>query len=248
MQCKTARMNIAGTITRRIETIEEGIIFSYKDFKPFSDSIEAMAAAFSRLTAKGIIKRFGKGKYYRPKNGAFGEVPLKENQVLESILKKNGNWTGYLTGPVMYNKMGLTTQIANEYIIAAGEFRKPIQIGHVKARFIKAYCDIEEKNIPLLQLLDAIKDFRSIPGTEPISVLKLLKIKLKELSLAEQKKIGRLALNYPPSTRALIGALIELLNNTSPTEKLYKSLNLLSKYKLGISAEILPNRDKWKIE
>jgi len=241
-------MNIAGTISKRIATIEEGAIFSYKDFKPFSVPIEAMATVFSRLAGKGIIKRFGRGKYYKPKTGIFGEMPLNENQVLEAILMKNGASTGYLTGPVMYNKMGLTTQIVNEYIIAAAEFRKPIQIGHVKASFVKAYCAIEEKNIPLLQLLDAIKDFRSIPGAEPISVLKLLKIKLKELSLSEQKKIVQLALNYPPSTRALIGALFGLLNNAPSTEKLYKSLNLLTKYKLGINADILPNRDKWKIE
>lgn len=240
-------MNIAGTITKRIITIEEGTIFSYKDFTPFENKMGATAAILSRLAAKGIIKRFSKGMYYKPQNGVFGEVPLQEDQVLESILKKSGNKAAYLTGTMVYNKMGFTTQIANEYVVATGEFCKPIQKGRIKVRFVKAYCAVEKKYIPLLQLLDVVKDIRNIPGTDPNSTLQLLKIKLKELSLTGQKKLAQLALNYPPSTRALTGALLELNSNVQLTTKLYKSLNLISKYKPGISNSILPNRDKWKI-
>ena len=71
---------------------------------------------------------------------------------------------------------------------------------------------------------------------------------LKELSLSEQKKIVQLALTYPPATRALVGALFELLGNDLAATKLYKTLNPLSSYKLGIREEILPNKNKWKIE
>jgi hypothetical protein len=241
-------MSIAETITNQIESIKPGILFSYRDFKVAPNTMEAMAATFSRLTSKGIIRRFAKGRYFKPQEGMFGEVPLKENQIIESIIKDNDNLTGYLTGAIAYNKMGLTTQIANEYTIAAYEFRKPIQKGRIKARFVKAYCDITETNIPLLQLLDAIKDIRSIPGTETNTALELIKIKVKKLSLTEQKTLSRLALNYPPSVRALTGAVFELLNNKKASEKLYKSLNFLSKYILGIKEKVLPNRDKWKIE
>ena len=79
--------------------------------------------------------------------------------------------------------MGFTTQLTNEYTIATYEFRKPIQKGRVKARFVKAYCDITETNILLLQLFAAIKDIRSIPGTETNGVLKLLKLNIEKLSL-----------------------------------------------------------------
>src|ERR1035437_9097525 len=206
-------MSVAETISNQIKSLEPGILFSYRDFKTAPNTMEAMAAAFSRLTSKGIIKRFEKGIYFKPQEGMFGEVPLKENQIIESIIKDNGNLTGYLTGTMAYNKMGLTTQIANEYTIATYEFRKPLQKGRVKARFVKAYCDITEINIPLLQLLDAIKDIRSIPGTETNKALELIKIKVEKLSLTEQKKLSGLALNYPPSTRALTGAVLELLKN-----------------------------------
>ena len=241
-------MSITETITNRIESFEPGVLFSYRDFKDSPNAMEATAATLSRLTLKGIIKRFGKGKYFKPKNGAFGEVPLKENQIIETIIKANDKLVGYLTGSGAYNKMGLTTQIANEYTIAAYEFRKPIQKGRVKARFVKAYCDITETNIPLLQLLDAVKDIRSIPGMETNTALELIKIKIEQLPLREQKKLGQLALSYPSSTRALTGAMLELLNSKQAADKLYKSLNFLSKYKLGIKESVLPNKDKWKIE
>lgn len=240
-------MTVAKTISNQIEKLEPGILFSYRDFKIAPNTMEAMAAALSRLASKGIIKRFGRGKYFKPKEGAFGAVPLQENQIIESIIKDNGNLKGYLTGSAAYNKMGLTTQMSNEYTIATYEFRKPYQKGRIKARFVKAYCDITETNIPLLQILDAIKDIRSIPGTETNNALELLKLKVEKLSLSEQKKIAQLALNYPPATRALVGAVLELLNDKKDSEKLYKSLNLLSKYVLGIKENILPNRDKWKI-
>jgi hypothetical protein len=178
----------------------------------------------------------------------FGEIPLKENQILETILKENGNLIGYITGPAAYSQMGLTTQISNEYIIAAYELRKPVKKGRIKARFVKAYSEITENNIPLLQLLDSIKDIRSIPGVTTNIAIELIIVKLKQISLSEQKKIVQLALNYPPSTRALTGAIFEQIGNDSGTKKLYGSLNQLSKYKLGIKESALPNKDKWKIE
>lgn len=241
-------MSVAETITKQIEGFRPGILFSYKDLQIVPDGFEAVAAALSRLTSEGIIKRFNKGRYFKPQKGTFGEVPLKENQILDSILKKNGRLTGYLTGIAAYNRLGLTTQIANEYTIATYEFRKPIKKGRIKIRFVKTYCDVTEKNIPLLQLLDAIKDIREIPGTEPSTAFELIKVKLKGLSLGEQKNLVKLALNYPASTRALAGAALELLNNKSAWEELYKSLNVLSKYTLGLKDKVLPNRSKWKIE
>jgi|GEM_PF-5844362 len=177
-----------------------------------------------------------------------GEIPLKENEILNSILRENGKITGYLTGNVAYNVMGLTTQISNEYIIATYGFRKPLQKGRIKARFVRAYANIEQNNIPLLQLLDSIKDIKSIPGVETNTALELIKIKLQALSLNEVKLLTQIALNYPPATRALTGALLELLKFDTLSKKLFNSLNFLSKYKFSINEKILPNKNKWKIE
>lgn len=241
-------MNISATITKQVAKIPSGIIFSSRDFFSNPNSMGAVSAMFSRLASKGIIKRFSKGKYFKPTEGMFGEIPLKENEILNSILRENGKITGYLTGNVAYNVMGLTTQISNEYIIATYGFRKPLQKGRIKARFVRAYANIEENNIPLLQLLDSIKDIKSIPGVETNTALELIKIKLQALSLNEVKLLTQIALNYPPATRALTGALLELLKFDTLSKKLFNSLNFLSKYKFSINEKILPNKNKWKIE
>lgn len=241
-------MNTSSTITKRIESIEPGVLFSYNDFKIPAQNFEAAAITFSRLVSRGIIKRFEKGKYFKPEKGIFGDVPLAENQILKSLLKNNGNLIGYITGTSVYNQMYLTTQIPNEYVIATNEIRKPVKKGRIRIRFVKAYAVITESNIFLLQLLDAIKDIGEIPGTGANEALPLIKTKLKILSLKEQKIIVELALNYPPATRALTGALFELLGNITIADKLFKSLNPMSKYKIGIMEDKLSNKNKWKIE
>jgi len=172
-------MSIAATITKRIEVIEPGVIFSYRDFKMSADCYMAIVNTLNWLFSKEYIERFEKGKYFKPKQGIYGEMSLQQNQVLEYILKENGNLTGYITGTTAYNRLGLSTQIANEYIIAAYEFRRPFNNGRIKARFVKAYAEITESNIFLLQLLDAIKEIRNIPGTGTNTALELIKIKVE---------------------------------------------------------------------
>lgn len=242
-------MSIAENITKQIEVIEPGVIFSYNDFKVAPNTMVATANTLSRLASKGIIKRFEKGKYFKPKLGMYGERPLQLDKILEYILKENGNLKGYITGTTAYNRMGLSTQISTEYVVASYELRKPLTSGLVKIRFVKAYStEITEKNIFSLQLLDSIKDIQNIPGTGVNDALEIIKIKLKELPLIGQKKLVQLALNYPPATRAIIGAIFELIGNDAASNKLFKTLNPLSNYKLSVATKVLPNKNKWNIK
>ncbi len=242
-------MSTAETITKQIEVIEPGVIFTYNDFKVATTSMVATANTLSRLASKGIIKRFEKGKYFKPKQGMYGERPLQLDKILEYILKENGNLKGYITGTTAYNRMGLSTQISTEYVIASNELRKPLITGLIKIRFVKAYSnEIIESNIFSLQLLDSIKDIQNIPGTGVNDAIEIIKTKLKGLPLTTQKRIVQLALNYPPATRALTGAIFELLGNNLASNKLYKTLNPLSNYKLSVATKALPNKNKWNIK
>ena len=57
----------------------------------------------------------------------------------------------------------------------------------------------------------------------------------------------RLSLKYAPSTRALLGALIDQLNRDISTEALFKSLNPITKYNLSGAANVLGTSEKWNI-
>ena len=240
-------MSITNVLMERIDAIDPGTIFTYNDLKISSENRALIIATLGRLAAKGIIRRFAKGKYYKPKQGLFGEVSLMESQMLESFLKENGNWVGYVTGARAYNSIGLNAHISKEYVIATAKLRRPFERDRFKARFVKSYCLIEEKYVRLLRFLDAVKDFNKIIGTSINRAVKFFKIKLKRLSRIEINKLIQFAMNYPPYTRALLGAMIELTSNSKMAIKLYKSLNTKSSYKLNIGPELLPNRTKWRI-
>jgi hypothetical protein len=56
-----------------------------------------------------------------------------------------------------------------------------------------------------------------------------------------------LALKYPPVTRALLGAMLEQLQQTDLTQPLFKSLNPITKYKLSGISKVLSTTEKWNL-
>ena len=68
------------------------------------------------------------------------------------------------------------------------------------------------------------------------------------LKAEETQLVPKLALNYPPSTRALTGALLEKTGNEKYTQELKKSLNPITVYKLGIQDKVLSTVKNWNIQ
>jgi hypothetical protein len=57
----------------------------------------------------------------------------------------------------------------------------------------------------------------------------------------------RLALKYPPATRALLGALLDQVQQSQLTASLLKSLNPITQYKLTGVVKVLSTASKWNI-
>ena len=70
---------------------------------------------------------------------------------------------------------------------------------------------------------------------------------IKTINEAEISTMQRLALKYPPSTRALLGAVLEFLKIGEP-EILKKSLNAISTYSFPNIETILPTSKNWNIK
>ena len=51
--------------------------------------LSAAAKALSRMAARGVIKRYKKGMYYKPKQTIFGEIKPSEEELLKSYLFEN---------------------------------------------------------------------------------------------------------------------------------------------------------------
>jgi hypothetical protein len=241
-------LSTAQIVRKQIEGIEPGIVFGFSRFNLKATGELSLAKALSRLAKEGVIVRLAKGKYYRPKTSLFGKLRPSEAAVVEALTVRNKERIGYLTGPVVYNKLGLTSQISNTLVIATNKPLPPKVIEGYKVKYVKREIDIKDSDIPLLQILDALRDVKSIPDTTADEALKVLINKIKALLEEQQRRLTRIAMEWNASTRALLGALFEQYIPSIPVSRLNDSLNKLSKYEIGVSETVLPNKNNWNIK
>lgn len=230
-----------------IDRLPKGYVFTYADFTSEVNLKEAVIKALNRMAASGKIAKLSKGKYYKPENTPFGNLLPNQVQVVKDLLEENGRITGYLTGYSIYNQLGLTTQVSNTIQIGKNQVRPNFKRERYAIAFVKQKNTITKENIPLLQLLDAMRYIKKIPDASVEASCKRFLAIIKNLTDKEINTLVRLALKYPPSTRALAGALLELLQPGNVTEPLFKSLNPITKYKLSGAAKVLSTTGKWNI-
>lgn len=241
-------MKVSEYISFTIDRLPKGYIFTYSDFDTEQNSKEAIIKALNRLATSGKIVKLSKGKFYKPETTPFGKLQPNQAQIVKDLLESDGKATGYLTGYSIYSQLGLTTQISNTIQVGKNEIRPTFKRERYTISFIKQKNTITKENIPLLQLLDAIRYIKKIPDTTVTSACKRILAIVKEFSEKDKNTLVRLALKYPPATRALLGALLETVGNIELTESLRKSLNPITVYKLSGLNKVLPVAEKWNIK
>ena len=240
-------MKTSDYIASSIDRLPKGYVFTYANFDKEVSSKEAVIKALNRMATGGKIEKLSKGRFYKPESSPFGNLAPNQAQVVKDLLEEDGKVTGYLTGYSVYNLLGLTTQVSNTIQIGKNSIRPSFKRDRYTIAFVRQKNTITKDNIPLLQLLDAIRYIKKIPdGNIELSCRRLLSI-LKDLSEKDKKTIVRLALKYPPATIALLGALLDELAQNEVTEQLYQSLNPITKYQLAGAAKILAHATNWNI-
>lgn len=234
-------------ISFTIDRLPKGYVFTYAEFTTEVNKKEAVIKALNRMVESGKIAKLYKGKYYKPENTPFGNLQPNQAQVVKDLLEENGKTTGYLTCYSIYNQLGLTTQVSNTIQIGKNQIRPNFKRERYTISFVKQKNTITKENIPLLQLLDAIRYIKKIPDAKIESSCKRFLAILKDLSEIEKSSLVRLALKYPPATRALLGALLDQFQKNDLTKPLLKSLNPITKYKLTSVAKVLSTTEKWNI-
>ena len=242
-------MSATEKIEKYLQSIEPGHVFALAQLPLDKSDYRAAAKALSRLVQAGRLKRIKTGKYYKPEHSPFGEIGAGEEQLMTAYLFKDGKRVAYVTGPLLYNRLQFTTQLSRIVWIASKDKRIVAKIGNLQVKSVKSYVEVNDENIRLLEILDVIKDFKNIPDTNIEKFLIRLNELIQNLTRKERTELIALSLKYPPRVRALLGAVLE--NNVvekSATEKLLKSLNPLSFYRLNISESELPNAKNWNIQ
>ncbi|MFO7827178.1 MAG: DUF6088 family protein [Bacteroidales bacterium] len=241
-------MKVSEYVLDRVNKFQVGYVFTYTDFGLPAKDADAVMKALNRMVKSGKIKKLSKGKFYKPKNSQFGELKPDIYQVVKDLLEKDGKIIGYITGYSIYSQLGLTTQVYNTIQIGVNREKKATKRGMYKIKFIKQPNKIKKENIPLLRILDSIRNIKKIPDTTVENSCIRLKAIINDLEMSDQEMLIKLALKYNPATRALVGAIIENVNSKLDTENLYKSLNPATSYSFKISEKTLPNQHKWFIK
>lgn len=241
-------MKTSDDILNAIKSFNDGYVFSYRELNLPSEKANAIIQNLNRLVKDGKLSKLTKGRYYKPKITEFGELKPATYEVVKDLLYKNKKNIGYLTGFSVFNSLFLTTQVSNTIQIACNNEKKALTRGIYKIRFIKQYNRITKENIPILQILDSIRLIKEIPDTtQDQSCIRISKI-INELPNNKIELLKKLVLKYNASTKALTGAIINLLDSNNDTKAIFDTLNPASTYKFSISDKTLPTKEKWKIK
>ena len=242
-------MALATEIRKRIKQLPEGKTFGYDDLRIAKEDYTTAAKALERLQKEGLIKKVSKGVFYKPEKTVFGELKPEYSEQLRPYLFENGKRIAYETGTSLYNRLGLTTQMAFRIKIASRGKRININRGSLKADGVQSYTEVTDSNYETLGLLDAIKDVKRIPDCSVAQAVRRLSAIVKALSEKQTELLIKYALLYPPRVRALLGAILENNGNKAKgIDKLKDSLNSLSTIKLGLKETELPTKSNWYIQ
>ena len=238
-------MKVVKRVEAKIKEFEAGTVFDISFVSLPDASQEAIAQCLSRFYRNERIGKLCKGVYYKLNPTPFGEAGPSEKQLLEYLTKDEDR---YMTGLRIYNSMGLTTQVPN-VITFAIKYRKPDQkFGNIKINYVLTRNEINKENVPLFQLLDAIKDLKRIPDGDMKLSIRILKNKFKKLGKEKWNRLIEIAMNYRPATRALVGAIGEYLGFGEMVKLLKQSLNSISKFEFGIPEELLAYKEKLEFD
>jgi len=240
-------LKVTDFIIDTINKLPKGYVFTYEYFITKVSKKEAIIKALNRMVAAGKITKLAKGKYYKPENTVFGTLEPKQYQVVKDLLEEDGKIVGYLTGLSIYNQLGLSTQVSNTIQIGKNETRPKFKRDKYSIVVIRQKNNITKDNIPNLQLLDALRYIKKIPDTTLLDACVRFLALLKPLSPKELSRLIKLAMVYPPSTRALLGALLDEMGKNEESTVLLASLNPITTYNFKGVAKVLSQTEKWNI-
>jgi hypothetical protein len=240
-------MSIAQAVQQSVDKIPAGQVFGYRRLDDYARSPDAVIKAIGRLVQEKRLARLSKGKFYVPKKGLLGAVKPSDSELLRSVLYKNGRLRGYITGPSLFNKLGLTTQLPSTITLAMNSARQRKEFGTIKVKTLQTRAPIDESNVALLQYLDVLKDIKMISDADINEVLRIMRSKIADLSTSERDMLVSLSLEYySPQTRALLGLLLKS-SSLKGSQELKASLNPTTIYKLKLDTKRWPQMDKWNI-
>ncbi len=228
-------------LEQKIQKLPAGSIVTLEDLSNLGTR-SAIATALARMTKINILVRVRRGLYMKPEESRFGSLPPNREAMISALTQQG--WKSYTAGVSAYNKLGLTTQVPNTFILRGGASNSKIKIGGTKIEIKAGRSPKLKKDIPLMMILDSLREIKLIPDSTINEAIQILRFKVLELEKGQKVRLVDLALKDKPSVRALLGAILDE-KNPEITDRLYKSLNSLTTFKVGA---VLKYAQKWRIK
>lgn len=241
-------MSIAATVNATINRIPPGRIFGYEVFPEYREAPQAVMRAVGRRVEDGYgLKRLTKGRFYRPRWDAVGEAPVSNAELLRDVLYRDGRRIGYVTGPALYNRLKLTTQVPEVIAVASNRAAQIKNFGTIRIKIVPRRAPINKSTIPLLEILDVLRDAKKIHGASVKAVLDLVADRVAELAPPAQRKLQRLALDYyGAGARALLREILAW-NEQQVLPVLSTSINPTTRFHFGADHNPWPDARQWNI-
>lgn len=162
------------------------IFVSELDIEGLNES--TLRVQIKKMTDAGMLKRFDTGIYFIPKKTIFKSgSTISVMQVIEKkYLKNKDKVFGYLSGYMLVNMAGLTTQVPVVYEVvsnnATTDYRK-IMINKTRVIVRRPKVPVTNENVRILQFLDLIKDVDIYSEEEGNSLKKRMLEIMKKLDI-----------------------------------------------------------------
>ena len=124
-----------------------------------------------KLADSGKIKKFDTGIYFIPKKSVFcSGSQLSPYKVIEQkYIRSPKERYGYISGMMLANQMGLTTQVRMVYEVVTNKATKDYRetmLAKTRVVIRKPRAEVTEDNYKTLQFLDLMKDIDSYSEIE----------------------------------------------------------------------------------
>jgi len=241
-------MNITQSVSQQIERMQSGKLFSYQDIPSYSENGDAVVKAISRNMKKLGLVKIKKGLFYKSEIGRFGPMTPKSNDVIQYFTSRKNKIIGYITGPELYYRWGLTTQIPAEITIAtSSQKREKANLSGLRIMTTPARYKVTKNNVQILQFLDILKNIERVPDTQIQDVSIKLAARLNTFSSEKISEMEKIAIEaYSERTKALLGFFLETYMNYF-SDKLKSSLNPTSKYVFNCAGEWKNAQKNWRL-
>ena len=240
-------MSIAAAVSQTIDRMPPGRIFGYEVFPQYRESPGAVVRAVNRSVDNERLKRMAKGRFYIPLKGVLGDMPVSDGARMRDVLYRNGQRCGYVTGPALYNRLGLTTQVPKTIMVATNRAAQTKDFGTIRLKLVTRRAPISDSTVPLLEILDTLRDAKKVPDAGVRRVIDTMAKRVKGLTTVELRKLQRLAVDYfNAGTRAMLGFLLTR-NGQEILPALRTSINPSTHFNLGVDAGDWPEARAWNI-